>query len=260
MKKITKKATLFICLGILTLLSIALLSNFLWTIPKEKIKYTDFSDCNIGEEEKDCNYLFELENKETILVTLGKETTHIDGKKLQRQYVKLGNTRVWEGYIVSSRIVNMRVWGNLIIAHYTQGYGCGNLEEVVAYNSDIKQIINYGSEESQQNIDDSNPTLGYYDIKINDEKKEIEIGANNYGGCTGGLKVPNIENSYPHYWWIEPCNKIDVEKYKVSPDYVTEARYLIKYQGNENFSKPVQIYKETFKEILENCEEEGYST
>ncbi len=257
MKEARKRIIFFLSIVFFVVLALALLFYFLYPLPKERIKYTDLNDCNIEEEEKDCKYLFELENKETVLVTLGKEKTYMDGEELDRQYVKLGNTRVWEGYITSSGVISMRVWGNLIIAQYGRGYGCGNFGAVVAYNHDAEQIINYGSDEFQQDIDPNNPTLSYYDIKIHEEKKEIEVKADNFGGCDGVVKVPsNIENSYP-YISIEPCDKTDVEKYNVSDDYITEATYLIKYQDNGSFSKPIQISKKTFKEIQNEWCNEG---
>ncbi|HQA99303.1 MAG TPA: hypothetical protein PLG10_03670 [Candidatus Dojkabacteria bacterium] len=251
MKETRKRRILLLSIGFFVVLALVLLFYFLCPLPKEKIKYTDFGDCNIKEEDKDCKYLFKLENKETILVTLGKEKTYTHGKELDRPYIKLGDKRVWEGATTLSKVVSMRVWGNLIIAHYIGGSGCGILGEVVAYNSDAEQIINYGSYEFQQDVDPNNPALSYYDIKINDEKKEIEIKADHFGGCVATLKVPTTEDNYES---IDlPCNKAELEKYNIPNDYVTEARYLIKYQEDGSFSKPTQISKETLEEL---CKEE----
>ena len=255
MKNITKQTTLFICLGIITLLSLAVLSCFLYPLTQKKIRYTDFHDCNIAED-RDCKYLFELDNKKTVLVTIGKEKVSdslAQKEEKYRQYIKLGDTRIWEGSVGFAGGASMRVWGDLIVAHYVQGYGCGDLGEVVAYNSDVEEVIHYGSDVFQQNVDNNNPTLSYYNIKIDNEKKEIEIEADNFGGCAGGLKVPTTQDSYE--WITNPCDKIEIEKYDIPDDYVVKARYLIKYQEDGSFSKPIQISKETFKEILQNCEE-----
>ncbi|MGI6484279.1 MAG: hypothetical protein ACOX0R_01465 [Candidatus Dojkabacteria bacterium] len=251
MKEARKRIIFFLSVAFFVVLALALLFYFLYPLQKEKIKYTDFSDCNIEEEEKDCKYLFELENKETVLVILGKEKTNMDGEELDRQYVKLGDTRVWEGYITSSGVVSMRVWGNLIIAHYKEGNGCSSFGKVVAYNSDTEQIINYGSGKFEQNIDNNNPNLTHYNIKVNDEKKEIEIGADHYGECVAEVIIPTTDNTCGYESIIYPCDKTEIEKYSIPNNYITEATYLIKYQEDGSFSQPEQVFKTTLKEWCE---------
>ena len=71
-----------------------------------------------------------------------------------------------EGATTLSKVVSMRVWGNLIIAHYIGGSGCGILGEVVAYNSDAEQIINYGSYEFQQDVDPNNPASAIMILRL----------------------------------------------------------------------------------------------
>lgn len=251
MKEARKRIIFFLSIVFFVVLALALLSYFVFPLQKEKIKYTDLNDCNIEEDGEDCKYLFELENNETVLVTISKEKVsdfYSQEEPLVRQYMKLGDIRVWEGDIMFSAIKSIRVWGNLIIAHYTQGRGCGDSDEIAAYNSNVGEIMHYKSYDYHP-IDPKYPKLSYFEIKIDDEKKEIEVKADNFGGCDATLKVPqDIEDSYS-YTSIEPCNKTDVEKYNVSDDYATEATYLIKYQDNGSFSKPIQTSKKTFKEI-----------